>query len=1012
MDPEISAGRSMASADDIDLEVTAPSFVEDIPDSIEIEDRIVSGTKVGRYTVLERVGAGGMGVVYAAFDPELDRKVALKVMHGQASASLGGSDGRERLLREAKAMAKLSHPHVITVHDVGTLEDRVFIAMEFIDGLTLRAWLEQGNHEWSEIIEIFVKAGRGLAAAHAGGLVHRDFKPDNVLIGRGDRVLVMDFGLARQSSSQSGNRLAEAQSTAVPKPLEVPNLVLTRTGAMVGTPAYMAPEQHKGTSSNPLVDQFSFCVALYEGLYGERPFGGNSVASLAINVLEGHVRTAPKGTRVPNWLRAVVLRGLAIDPQDRFPSMDALLAELQRDPPETRRPWLTVAVTLGVGSVMVGAYLSSLPPELDPCEAQAVTLEERWGAPQREAVRNAFSNTGLPYADTSGQSTIRLVDAWSERWAGEWMGQCQAATPESEAELASLPALRCLDVQRNDFNALVEQLAEADEGTVSRALVAATALPDPARCADVELELAISDREPPSSSDSRQRLASLRELVAQARVQLQTGAPSEAARLAEPLLGSAKALQDPGLEAEAGLVVARALDMQDEPQGAERRLREVIVQAASGRRPGLEAEAWVELVRIVGERMGLHAEGHRVALAAEAAIVRAHDPPALRVRLTMARVALQLEQGRYEDAREQLEEMLERLAEREEPVSELVMADLLQDLGVALDGLGLFEDAREVYEQALAKREQILGAQHPQVGATLARLGGAMLGADMQLQADATFVRARWILDPAHATDEQGALPSPTMTRWQRRELASVLDRQGLLERTQEELESAEELHRRALEIAEDTLGANHRDLGYPLTNLGLVLTEQGRPLDGLTHLRRALEIWQAELDESHPDLGTVHLDLANALSSLDQHMEARDHYQQALTIWEVALPEDHPLIAYALTGIGRSDLALDAPQNAIDSLERAHEIRDHEDEDQLNLAETKLVLGQALWAAGRDPMRAQDLARQARDLAGSVEPTDDMGFQRLLGGAEVPRLTDLLVPAGLGTSNRNTRGR
>src|SRR5690606_23003875 len=178
-------------------------------------------------------------------------------------------------------------------------------------------------------------------AAHAAALVHRDFKPDNVLIGRDGRVLVMDFGLARQafgSRSSASTGVGESPPSGLARVDGVQELVLTRTGALVGTPAYMAPEQHKGTGADPLVDQFSFCVALYEALYGQRPFAGNSVASLALNVLEGHVRSPPKGHGVPAWLRAVVMRGLSVDPLDRYPSMDALLAELQRDPPENRRP--------------------------------------------------------------------------------------------------------------------------------------------------------------------------------------------------------------------------------------------------------------------------------------------------------------------------------------------------------------------------------------------------------------------------------------------------------------------------------------------------------------------------------------------------------------------------------------------------------------------------------------------------------------------------------------------------
>ncbi|MCA9655231.1 MAG: tetratricopeptide repeat protein [Myxococcales bacterium] len=1003
MDPTRSNGRSMDSGD-VDLEATAPSGVEDVAPEPEAEDLPAVGAKIGRYTVLDRVGAGGMGVVYAAFDPELDRKVALKVLHQRGGNA--GSDGRERLLREAKAMARLSHPNVITVHDVGTFHDRVFIAMEFIDGPTLRGWLRQGSHEWTEIVEVFVKAGRGLAAAHAAGLIHRDFKPDNVLIGRGGRVLVMDFGLARQASSS----LSEAQPTKTPRSIDMSNLVLTRTGMLVGTPAYMAPEQHRGAKTTPLMDQFSFCVALYEALYSERPFAGNSVASLAINVLEGEVRSAPKGTRVPSWLRAVVLRGLSRDPQDRFPSMDALLAELQRDPPESRRPWVSATIALAVVALAGGAYVATLSPDLDPCEASYLGLDEQWGASQRDAVRDAFSATGLPFADTSGQSTVRRIDAWSERWSQQWMELCHAAAPEPSSDTSEVPSLRCLDVLRHDLRALVDQLAEADEGTVEGAVAAASALPDPALCADVDLLLAISDRMPPESSDSRDRLEHLRRAVARARVQLHTGAPAEAARIAEPLLDLAKTLQDPGLEAEAGLVLARALDLQDEPGLAERRLRQVVVQAASGRRPRLEAEAWIELTKVVGERMGKHDEGHRLALAAEASIVRADDP-GLRARLSMARADLEIEQGRYDEAREHLEELLE-VPPDPNRVPELVLAEAWQDLGVALDGLGRFTEAGEDYERTLAIREQVLGAQHPQVGAILARLGGAMLGSDRLLQADATFVRARWLLDPLHITDDEQSLPPPTMSAWQRRELATVLDRQGLLMRAQEELETAEQLHRQALAILEDTLGSSHRDLGYPLTNLGLVLTEQGRPVDGLTQLRRAREILRAELDEHHPDLATVSVDLANALWSLGDYVEARELYSEALAIWEEALPEDHPLLGYALTGIGRCDVQLRTPDAAIEPLERALELRSQDGEERLNVAETKLVLARALWASGGDLGRALELATSARDLAGAVEPSDDEGFQRLLGGADVPRLTDLLVPAGLGATNRNTRGR
>ncbi len=988
-----------------DLEITAPSGVEGADTEFDDDDRLEAGAKVGRYTVLERVGAGGMGVVYAAFDPELDRKVALKVMHQRTESTLHTTGGRERLLREAQAMAKLSHPHVITVHDVGTFDGRVFIAMEFVDGPTLRAWLDQGQREWPDIIDVFVKAGRGLASAHAVNLVHRDFKPDNVLIGRGGQVLVMDFGLARQASTG----VAEAQPTAQPSPVDLSGMMLTRTGMLMGTPAYMAPEQHTGASASPLVDQFSFCVALYEALYGERPFAGNSVASLAINVLEGQIRTAPKGSRVPAWLRAAVLRGLTRDPQDRFPSMDALLAELQRDPPVARRSWLTALVTLGVGATVVGGYLATRQADVDRCEASAPT--EHWSAAQRETIRNAFSATGLPYADTSGQTTVRLLDDWSARWSDRWMQTCHSEAPNDSTPLESSAAMRCLDVQRQELTALAERLVTADATAIAGAVAAAGSLPDPARCGDVSLVLSISDRVPPDSTSGQQRLQQLHQGLARARVLLRTGEPAKASRAAGPLIQSAGLLQDPGLEAEAGLIVAQALDAQGEPSRAERRLREVVVRAAAGRRPGLEAEAWVELVRVVGERLALYDEGHRIALAAETAIVRAGDPARLRATLSTARAQIELDQGRYDEARAHLERTLEQLDEQPAP-SVLTRAEASQSLGSALDGLGRYDEARTAYEDAVAKLEVAVGAQHPRVGAALARLGGAMLGDGLVLQADATFVRARWILDPGHVTNDETATLPATMSPRQRRELAAVLDRQGLLLRSQEELEAAEQLHRQALTILEDTVGANHRDVGYPLLNLGLVLTERDQALDAIAHLRRTLEIWDQELDPEHPDLGTVHLDLANTLWALGERSKARGHYSEALEIWTESLPQEHPLLAYPLTGLGRCDVALDAPSAAVESLEQAWQLRDHEDEDHLNVAETSLVLARALWATTSDPTRAIELAVRARDLVGAIEPTDNAGIRRMLEGEAVPRFTDQLIPAGLGATNRNTRGR
>jgi serine/threonine protein kinase len=282
--------------------------------------RLDAGARVGRYVILELVGAGAMGAVYAAHDPDLDRRVALKLLRpGSCDEEL-----RARLLREAKAMARLSHAHVITVHDVGTYGAQLFVAMELVGGGTLRAWLARERRSWRETLDVVVRAGRGLACAHDAGLVHRDFKPDNVLVGADGRVRVTDFGLARAVREDALERAA----AEAPRQ-DALDATLTRTGTLVGTPAYMAPEQLAGEPADARADMFGFSVALYEALYGERPFDGATVMALRASTRSGSVRPAPTGSEVPSRVRRTLLIGLRPRPDDRFASMTEFLDALE-----------------------------------------------------------------------------------------------------------------------------------------------------------------------------------------------------------------------------------------------------------------------------------------------------------------------------------------------------------------------------------------------------------------------------------------------------------------------------------------------------------------------------------------------------------------------------------------------------------------------------------------------------------------------------------------------------------
>jgi len=289
----------------------------------------------GRYKILDKLGVGGMGVVYLAEDPELGRKVAIKLVDPKASGTVSASEGRARLLREARALAQLSHPNVIAVYDVGTCAEQVFIAMEYVEGRTLSHWLAERRRTWQEVLSIFVQAGRGLAAAHAVGIVHRDFKPDNVLVGNDGRIRVLDFGLARPAQPSKTEELRNADAQALGDTKATPRLAIlgvtvTQQGKFIGTPAFMAPEQLMGQRVNAKTDQYSFCVALFQGLYDTLPFSDDNFGALLEQIMQRKINEVPNLSSVPSSVHQALLRGLSPNPDDRFSSMEALLEKLER----------------------------------------------------------------------------------------------------------------------------------------------------------------------------------------------------------------------------------------------------------------------------------------------------------------------------------------------------------------------------------------------------------------------------------------------------------------------------------------------------------------------------------------------------------------------------------------------------------------------------------------------------------------------------------------------------------
>ncbi|HEX4620256.1 MAG TPA: serine/threonine-protein kinase, partial [Myxococcaceae bacterium] len=572
------------------LEDDSPATVE--PDSPrDPATPLLRGTAVGRYIILSVIGSGGVGVVYAAYDPELDRKVALKLVRGGSHTQVGGSERRARLLREAQAMARLTHPNVISVYDAGSFEGRVFIAMELVDGCTLTQWLHQARRGWREALQMLLWAGRGLAAAHAAGVIHRDFKPDNVLVRKDGRVRVMDFGLARVA----GDPLERTRAVPEATPVDV-TAAFTRSGALMGTPAYMSPEQYEGQSADARSDQFSFCVAVHEGLYGGRPFDGRSMDQIRALAMRGAVRPAPANTQVPNWLRKVVLKGLSPRPEDRYPSINALLDALGRDP---LAAWRRVAVAglavlLVAGGVTAGRAAFSTA---GVCAGSEKRLAGVWDNHRKSEVRAAFERSGASFAAAAWPKVERAMDTYAAAWVDARTDACRATRVRGEQSERLLDVrMECLDRELAQMDQLARLFAGADGEVVAQAVSAASELPPLATCATAS---ALDERDPPPREGPR------RAKVQEAEKEIaEAGALAAAARL-RPALESSKRAADAAVQsafapirAEAQVELGTLLDKSGDYAAAAKALDEAVWAAEAGRHDEARVRAWTGLERV------------------------------------------------------------------------------------------------------------------------------------------------------------------------------------------------------------------------------------------------------------------------------------------------------------------------------------------------------------------------------------------------------------------------------
>jgi tetratricopeptide (TPR) repeat protein/tRNA A-37 threonylcarbamoyl transferase component Bud32 len=891
---------------------------------------------IGRFCVLELIGRGGMGSVYAARDEQLERDVAIKVIrddHLQA-----GIDERFRVLREARMQARLSHPNVVQIHEVGEYERGVFIVMELIRGPTLRQWLDGEARPLAEILARFVEAARGLAAAHGSGIVHRDFKPANALVGADGRVRLMDFGLARGGPAHADT---EPRRVAAQEPTNG----ATATSRHAGTPAYMSPEQVLGAPCDARSDQYSFAVALMEAVLGRLPPSAHHrlIEDVPLREL---VTLTRRGA--PGWLRDALARGLALRPEDRFSSMNAFIAVLEERPRRRRRWWMGATVVLALsGAVAVGASVGEVAPPR--CPDPRAQMADRWNEARRQGIAAAFAATGLVYAEESWARTARGLEEFAERWAAARRDNCEATWTRGEQSSRAFDrSAQCLDHSRQAWDTLLAVLDGASVAVVADAegLVASLPAPEPCRTPTVllgEEDVAVGADDVHVSS-----------VVERARILVQTQQGRQAADLLLAELPRIRADERGGRDVEALLVLGEAEGrLLGDGVAAGRTLHEAHDRALAARRLDLVWKIWAELAHV---QVGLLATptDARISLA-HARSARPKDSPIAEAALSALESELLLAEGRAVEAVAARRAALERL-QSALPIDHPEILRARRELAAGLGEAQQFGESRELHRELLRELTAIYGADHPGPARVEINLGLDLLEMEDLAGARGHLEHARAVMvdtyGPAHlwlanidlalaqidaAEDHVGtaigraeaalAIHDASLPRGHvERVLALVLLSQlyVLDRRFAEQLVVTREL----LAIHDAPPGSGVLDLPVLLVNMGECLCELGRCPEGLPYFSRLMALHPDE-DEfrASPWRG---LGLAHAASG--EHDLAVQYFEKALQIYDDAPTELRalfaPLHASTARGLADSLVALRrAPRRVRELRARADEI-------------------------------------------------------------------------------------
>ena len=763
---------------------------------------------VGRYRIGERIGSGGCGSVYRAHDPELDRTVALKLVSPEPI-----DRARDRLLREAKALAALNDPNVAVIYDAGEWQDQVYIAMEYVDGPTLRRWVNDRTRTPAEILARYRAAGMGLAAAHEAGIVHRDFKPDNALIGSDGRVRVLDFGLA------VGER--DSEDSVSTSAVEIDSSRITREGMVVGTPAYMAPEQLEGRPASALSDQFSFCVALFEALAGKRPFASRREAS------DRQRRLGPAPPDVPLRAWRAIERGLSADPEARWSSMNVLIDALR--PKRRAGRWLAY----GCLAVVPAVLWFAVPPAAERCEVGAQRLGAVWGGARRESLAQGFS-------EGDWVSIRDGLDARAHAWREGYTDVCAREPRDARFDAE----MRCLDERLGELDAAVEVLQQIGSAA-GRAREVVHELPDARTCAN-------DDRTP--EMNEPEGAADVRAQVSRALAYMRAGDREQARAIGEAALAEAEALGSSSLLRRARAALGEIVLLHGAPERGADLYEAVYWSASEAGDDTMAAEAARTLVYLHGWRRGDLETGRRWARHARASLDRLEDRPLLEAKLAASQGSMEFAAGHSQDATAHFERAAKILTSidptdpRHGYARTLTATNEGHRGNIALFG-GDLEAARGHYRNSLTVLTETYGRGHPRTARMLSNLANVDAREGNLEAARSGLLEA---YDIMKATGGEGTAEVATMLmnlgrvtmglgqhdasrRYLERaerdatavygresiHVARVLSNRGALEEAVGRTEDARKAHAEALQLREQLLGPEHRDVAISLRGIG-----------------------------------------------------------------------------------------------------------------------------------------------------------------------------------------------